>query len=76
MADDILDATKTQKQLGKSNSDLTNKKLTFVTLYGLEEAKLAAQKATKQAIAALDKIKSNKLKPLYDMAYFIIERTY
>lgn len=76
VADDILDATKTQKQLGKSNSDLINKKLTFVTLYGLEEAKKAAQKALKDAVRALDKIKSNKLKPLYDMAYFIIERTY
>ncbi len=76
VADDILDATKTQKQLGKSNSDLINKKLTFVTLYGLEEAKKAAQKALKDAVRALDKIKSNKLQPLYDMAYFIIERTY
>ena len=76
VADDILDATKTQKQLGKSNSDLINKKLTFVTLYGLEEAKIAARKALKQAISALDKTKSNNLQPLYDMAYFIVERTY
>ncbi|MDR1684464.1 MAG: polyprenyl synthetase family protein, partial [Elusimicrobiota bacterium] len=44
VADDILDATATQKQLGKSNSDVANKKLTYVTLFGLEESKKAAQK--------------------------------
>lgn len=77
VVDDILDATKTQKQLGKSNSDAVNKKLTYVTLFGLEESKKAAQKALKDAGKALDSVKGAKnLKPLYDMAQFIVSRSY
>ena len=36
IVDDILDVTATAKQLGKSNSDKENGKLTFVSLFGLE----------------------------------------
>ena len=79
VVDDILDVTASKKQLGKSNSDAQNKKLTFVTLYGLEESKKAALKALKDANAALDALKTakkDKLKPLYDMAQFIVSRSY
>lgn len=79
VADDILDATSTAKKLGKSNSDAKNKKLTYVTLYGLEESRAAAQKALKDATKALDAVKGAnkaKLKPLYDMAQFIVSRSY
>jgi len=79
VADDILDATASAKQLGKSNSDAKNKKLTYVTLYGLEASRLAADKALKDAIKALNAVKSadkKKLKPLYDMAQFIVSRSY
>lgn len=79
VVDDILDATATAKQLGKTNSDAKNKKLTYVTLYGLEESRLAAQKALKDAVKALNAIKGadkTKLKPLYDMAEFIVSRSY
>ena len=79
VVDDILDATASKKQLGKSNSDAQNKKLTFVTLYGLEESKKAALRALKEACLALDAIKTakkEKLKPLYDMAQFIVGRSY
>ncbi len=79
VVDDILDATATAKQLGKSNSDAKNKKLTFVTLYGLDASKQAAQKAYKDAVKALDAVKTAdkaKLKPLYDMAQFIVARSY
>ena len=74
-----MDATATSKQLGKSNSDAANKKLTFVTLYGLDEAKTAAQKAIKEAIKALNNlkgIKKEKLAPLYDLANFFLSRSY
>ena len=77
--DDILDATATAKQLGKSNSDAENKKLTFVTLYGLDTAKLAAKKAVESAIKALNNlkgVKKEKLVPLYDLASFFLSRSY
>ena len=79
VVDDILDVTATKKQLGKSNSDAQNKKLTYVTLYGLEESKKAALKALKDAQNALNALKTakkDKLKPLYDMAEFIVGRSY
>jgi geranylgeranyl diphosphate synthase type II len=77
VADDILDATKTHKQLGKSNSDAANKKLTYVTLFGIEESKKTAKKALKDAKTALDAVKNAKnLKNLYDMAEFIVSRSY
>lgn len=38
MQDDVLDATKTAQELGKTNSDLRNAKMTAVSLLGLEEA--------------------------------------
>jgi geranylgeranyl diphosphate synthase type II len=79
VADDILDVTATKKQLGKSNSDAQNKKLTFVTLYGLKKAKSAAQDAVKKAHLALNRVKGARkeaLAPLHQMADFIIERTY
>ena len=60
VVDDILDVTATKKQLGKSNSDAANKKLTYVTLYGIEESKKAAQKALKDAKAALAALKTAK----------------
>ncbi len=79
VVDDILDATATAKQLGKSNSDAENKKLTFVTLYGIDEAKIAAKKAVESATKALDNLKGvnkEKLAPLYDVANFFLSRSY
>ncbi len=79
VVDDILDATATAKQLGKSNSDAENKKLTFVTLYGLDSAKIAAQKAVESAVKALNNlkgVKKEKLVPLYDLASFFLSRSY
>ena len=77
VVDDILDVTATKKQLGKSNSDAANKKLTYVTLHGLEESKKAADKALKDALTALAALKNAKnLKPLEDMAKFIVSRSY
>jgi geranylgeranyl pyrophosphate synthase len=36
--DDVLDATKTADELGKSNSDERNEKVTSVSLMGIDEA--------------------------------------
>jgi geranylgeranyl diphosphate synthase type II len=77
ITDDILDATKSAKQLGKSTSDAKLKKLTFVTLFGLGKAKKQAEKFIMQAKKSLDKIKkaNKKIKILYDLSDFILKRS-
>ncbi|HUT86331.1 MAG TPA: polyprenyl synthetase family protein [Elusimicrobiales bacterium] len=78
ITDDILDVTASAKKLGKSTSDDKLKKLTFVTLFGLDEAKKQARKYILKAKKSLGKIKTanGKIKLLYDLADFILERSY
>ncbi len=79
IVDDILDVTASAKQLGKSNSDAENGKLTFVSLYGLEGSRKHAQLLIANAQKALDALKNVKKKnlwPLYEMAEFFKTRTY
>jgi geranylgeranyl diphosphate synthase type II len=42
IADDILDVVGDKKKLGKKGSDAQNNKLTYVTLYGIDEARKKA----------------------------------
>lgn len=54
IVDDILDVTADETQLGKPiGSDVAQHKNTFVSLYGLEEAKAAAAALTQEALALL-----------------------
>ncbi len=79
IVDDILDVTASAKQLGKSNSDAENGKLTFVSLYGLEGSRKHAQLLIAKAQKALDSLKTARKKnlwPLYEMAEFFKTRTY
>ncbi len=79
IVDDILDVTASTKQLGKSNSDQANGKLTFVSLFGLEGSRKHAQLLIANAQKALGKLKTAKQKnlwPLYEMAEFFKTRTY
>ena len=79
IVDDILDVTASAKQLGKSNSDAENGKLTFVSLYGLEGSRKHAQLLIAKAQKALDGLKTARKKnlwPLYEMAEFFKTRTY
>lgn len=79
IVDDILDVTATAKQLGKSNSDAQNGKLTFVSLYGLEGSRKHAQLLianAQKALNALKNVKKKNLWPLYEMAEFFKTRTY
>lgn len=79
IVDDILDVTASAKQLGKSNSDQENGKLTFVSLFGLEGSRKHAQLLIANAQKALGKLKNVKKKqlwPLYEMAEFFKTRTY
>lgn len=79
IVDDILDVTASAKQLGKSNSDADNDKLTFVSLYGLEGSRKQAQQLIAKAQKALDALQTaspKNLAPLYAMAEFFKTRTF
>lgn len=57
--DDILDVTSTAEVLGKPVlSDEKNEKTTYVTLVGLEQAKLFVESISKQAIAMLHSLEN------------------
>lgn len=51
--DDILDVESTPEELGKSNSDAENNKATFVSVYGMAEAKRRLNETTEAALAAI-----------------------
>jgi geranylgeranyl pyrophosphate synthase len=52
--DDILDATATAEQLGKSvGGDKKRKKNTFLNFYSEEEARFYAEQLTREAVTAL-----------------------
>ncbi|MCL2888306.1 MAG: polyprenyl synthetase family protein [Elusimicrobia bacterium] len=78
IVDDILDVTVSEKKLGKSGSDAANKKLTFVSLYGLETSRKYAKFVIEEAVAALNCVRGLNKKaaaPLYDMADFFLKRS-
>lgn len=53
--DDILDVTSTSDELGKPvGSDEKNNKVTYVTLFGTEQASCKAEELSRQAILLLD----------------------
>ncbi len=52
--DDILDVTGSLETLGKeTGSDAKNKKMTYVTLWGMEEAKKEVERLSEEALAVL-----------------------
>ncbi|MCL2109008.1 MAG: polyprenyl synthetase family protein [Oscillospiraceae bacterium] len=60
ITDDILDLTSTAEALGKPiNSDIKNKKNTYVSAIGLEKSRNTARKLTAEAIELLDSICDN-----------------
>ncbi len=58
--DDVLDVISTKEVLGKpTHSDEKNNKMTYVTLVGLEQAKLDVEKYSKEAIALIQGLHGN-----------------
>ncbi len=53
VADDILDVVGDKKKLGKSGSDARNRKLTYASLLGVEEARGRAAALMRRALAGL-----------------------
>ena len=52
--DDVLDITATQEELGKTaGKDLTAQKVTYPSLWGLEESRAKARELVDEAIAQL-----------------------
>lgn len=74
IADDVLDVVGDKKKMGKSGSDVANKKLTYVALYGIEKAREMARKkavAAKTALGVFSPAKALRLKQIAD---YSIER--
>ncbi len=73
-ADDILDATSTAKQIGKTvGSDAQHEKMTYVALYGLDHARKHMLELVKSAHACLARL-SHPAPVLSALADFAINR--
>jgi geranylgeranyl pyrophosphate synthase len=75
IADDVLDATATSAQLGKTaGKDAAQGKLTYVAVYGLTAAQREARQQMTAALAALASFPPSAAAPLLALAHFVIER--
>jgi geranylgeranyl diphosphate synthase type II len=76
IVDDILNVTGDAKKLGKSvGSDAKRKKITYPSLFGIENSKKEIQKLKEKAKNSV-KIFKNKSKLLNKLVDFVIEREY
>lgn len=76
IVDDILDITATQEELGKTaGKDLQAQKVTYPSLWGLEESQRQAQQLVEAASAELAPF-GERARPLRAIANFITKRTY
>lgn len=68
--DDILDVTSTAEELGKPvHSDEKNHKVTYVTLFGVQEASRQVKKLSREAIALLKGLNKNN-----EFLYLLVEQ--
>jgi geranylgeranyl diphosphate synthase type II len=75
IVDDLLDATSTREQLGKSaGSDAKHGKATYPTLFGIEETKRRAKESIEAAVTSLDMF-DGKADPLRGIARYIVNRS-
>lgn len=71
--DDILDVTGDEKLLGKPiGSDSGNKKITYVTLNGIENSRKTAETLTDEALEALNAFEDNGF--LKELTLFLLKR--
>ncbi|MDZ8024475.1 MAG: geranylgeranyl diphosphate synthase CrtE [Nostoc sp. SerVER01] len=74
IVDDILDITATQEQLGKTaGKDQKAQKVTYPSLWGIEQSRSKAQELIQAACAELEPF-GERAKPLQAIAHFIINR--
>jgi len=75
ITDDLLDVTATEQELGKTpGKDARSEKATYPALYGLEEARTAATKAHRDAVASLSSI-NRPTETLRHIADFTLNRS-
>ena len=68
--DDILDVTSTQEELGKPiHSDEKNNKVTYVTLFGIEEASRQVKELSEDAVSLLKGLNKNN-----EFLYLLVEK--
>ena len=74
--DDVLEASTDSSTLGKSNqSDLINKKLTYVSAYGKKDSIAKAHALSNACISVLeDSFDNNEVVSLLELAKFMVER--
>ena len=74
IADDILDITGTEEEIGKDvGSDLKKGKKTFPSFYGLEESRRRAREVSDRAVLVLKEF-DKKADPLRELARYIVTR--
>lgn len=72
--DDILDVTATSEELGKPvHSDEKNNKITYVTLFGIQEASRQVEELSQRAVSILDKL-NRKNEFLTALIYEMVSR--
>ena len=75
ITDDILEVTSNKETLGKNtNSDQKNHKSTYASNLGLDKAKEKTKSLSKDAIADLETLCSNKVNMLIELAKYIAYR--
>ena len=75
--DDVLEISSDSVTLGKSNlSDITNKKMTYVSVYGVEASIKKAKELSNFCITQMEKnFKQEQAKELIELTYFMVSRT-
>ncbi len=74
IADDILDITGTEKEIGKDvGSDVKKGKKTYPSFYGLQESRTRALEVAGKAVQALEDF-DRKADPLRELAKYIVNR--
>ncbi|MDI6785939.1 MAG: polyprenyl synthetase family protein [bacterium] len=74
--DDILDIEGNKEVMGKSSqSDISKNKLTYPSVYGLEESKEWAKQLHQEALTSLESF-DHQADPLREIAKFIVQRSY
>lgn len=75
ITDDILDVTGNTSELGKNTgSDIQNDKSTYVSLFGIEKARLFAQDCLKDAVESLGNFDSQRRLFMEELARFVVMR--
>jgi len=70
LKDDILDVTSTKEELGKNiNSDIENKKLTYVTKFGLEKSSEMYEEKSREVLSRAENIFKKS-----DFIFFLIDK--